>query len=474
MMRTMQPGDNSDEAIELSQLHLAATGHPSTVDRSTVQAAPDAAPSTSESRMATSSIGTDAERHLHASELPPVDRGRHAWGFLVGAFLVEAIFLGLPSSFGVFQNYYSGQDAFKDSKSIPVIGALGLGLGYMGSPFVTQLVVFYPKSPKKLIYAGLALCVLACIGASFAKTIPQLIVTKGIMLGCGVTLAYMPTIGFINEWFVQRRGLASGIMFGGAGTSGLVLPIIFEKSLTRLGYQTTLRIWAITMAVILTPSIHFLIRGRLPDSQRTARRRLNLKFMKNPLFLLVAATNFLQGVAYFIPTIYLPSYAADLRMPAIQATLLLSFLNLSNTLGQAFIGFLSDRLGSSIPFFFSALVGGLSICVVWGLSKSFVPLVVFSFVYGLSAGGYSVLYPKFAWELAADDPHTQLLLVGFLYFERGIGSVLSGPISSALIGSQQHVQSYAINKYESIVLFTGITMCVSCISIFGKFMKRTS
>jgi MFS family permease len=238
------------------------------------------------------------------------------------------------------------------------------------------------------------------------------------MLGLGMTLAYMPTLGYINEWFVQRRGLANGIMFGGAGVTGLVLPILFEKSLAKIGYQMTLRIWSIVMAFILLPSVHFLIRGRLPDSQRTARRRSNLAFFKNPVFLLVASANFLQGLAFFIPTIYLPSYAADLQIPAIQSTLLLSFLNLSNTLGQAFTGFLSDRLGSTIPFFLSTLIGGLSICIIWGLSKSFVPLVVFSFVYGLSAGGYSVLYPKFALEVAADDPHTQLVLVGFLYFER--------------------------------------------------------
>lgn len=386
--------------------------------------------------------------------------------------MVEAMFSCLPNSFGIFQNYYSSQEAFKDSKSIPIIGTLGLGLAFMISPLVTQFVAFYPKSPKKLIYAGLILSVLACLGASFAKTVPQLIFTQGVMLGFGIALAYLPTLSFINEWFVQRRGLASGIMFGGAGVTGLVLPILFEKSLAGLGYQWTLRLWAIAMAITITPSIHFLIKGRLPDSQRTARRKINFKFLRNPVFLLVAVTNLLQGMAFFIPTIFLPSYAADLRIPAIQTSLLLSFLNLASTLGQAFTGYLADRVGSGVPFFFSTIVGGLSICLIWGLSKSYAPLVLFSFVYGISAGGYSVLYPKFAWEVASDDPHTQLLLVGFLYFERGIGNVLSGPISSALLGSQRHVQSYAISKYESMVLFTGITMCAGCLSILGRFVKR--
>lgn len=207
-------------------------------------------------------------------------------------------------------------------------------------------------------------------------------------------------------------------MFGGAGLFGLVVPLLFEKSLARFGYRLTLRIWAIVMIVSISPIFHFLVKGRLPDSQRTARRKINLSVFKNNLFLLIAATNLLQGLAYFIPSIYLPSYAADLRMSSIQSTLLLSFLNLSTTMGQSLAGHISDKFGTMIPFFLSTFIGGVSVCAIWGLSKSFVPLIVFSFVYGISAGGYSVLYTKFAWEITADDPHTQMLLVGFLFFER--------------------------------------------------------
>jgi hypothetical protein len=55
---------------------------------------------------------------------------------------------------------------------------------------------------------------------------------------------------------------------------------------------------------------------------------------------------------------------------------------------------------------------------------------------------------------------------------RGIGNVLCGPISSFLLGTWEHVPSYALSKYEAMVLFTGITMCVSCVSVFEKFMRK--
>jgi len=417
-------------------------------------------------------VTEEGRRHLNESSLPPVDHGWHAWSYLAGAFIFEGISLGLITSFGVFQNYFNSTPPFAGNKSISVIGSIASGIPYLLAPFMTQLLALYPILDRKLLYAGLLLKVLGCIGASFAGSVAQLIPTLGVTYGLGVALAYIPVLGYINEWFVKRRGLASGIMFGGAGLSGLVLPVLFEKSLSGLGYRLTLRVWGCLLAVTLAPNYYFLVRGRLPDSHRTARRRVNYSFFKNPFFLLIALANFFQGLAYFIPSIYLPSYAADLQISSLQSTLLLSFLNLSTTLGQSLSGHLSDKLGSTLPFFLSTFVAGLSICIIWGLSKSFVPLFIFSMVYGISAGGYSVLYPKFAWEVAADDPHTQLFMVGFLYFERGIGNVLSGPISSLLIGSRQQVHSYAISKYEAMVLFTGLTMSASCVSIVGRFMRR--
>lgn len=136
------------------------------------------------------SMLVDSESPAHASELPPVDRGRQAWGCLAGAFLLEAIFsgnhsnshrstfylskymhTGIPYGFGVFQKYYSEQEAFANDKRLPLIGAIGLGLGYLGAPFVTQFTLIFPKSPKKLIYLGVLLYIAACISASFANTV---------------------------------------------------------------------------------------------------------------------------------------------------------------------------------------------------------------------------------------------------------------------------------------------------------------
>lgn len=73
------------------------------------------------------------------------------------------------------------------------------------------------------------------------------------------------------------------------------------------------------------------------------------------------------------------------------------------------------------------------------------------------------------WEVGSslNDP-----LMCDLTIHRGIGNVISGPISSALLGNQHDLGSYASGKYGVLVLFTGIIMCFGSISIVGKLWKR--
>lgn len=49
--------------------------------------------------------------------------------------------------------------------------------------------------------------------SSFATTTTELIVSQGIAYGIGASIAYAPTIIFLDDWFVRRKGLAFGIMW---------------------------------------------------------------------------------------------------------------------------------------------------------------------------------------------------------------------------------------------------------------------
>lgn len=57
-----------------------------------------------------------------------------------------------------------------------------------------------------LIAAGLT-------AASFANKVDHLILTQGVLYGLGASIIYCPTLLFIDEWFIERKGLAYGVLW---------------------------------------------------------------------------------------------------------------------------------------------------------------------------------------------------------------------------------------------------------------------
>ena len=60
---------------------------------------------------------------------------------------------------------------------------------------------------------GFIIMCLALSLSSFATSTTHLILSQGVAYGIGASLAYAPTIVFMEEWFVRRKGLAFGIMW---------------------------------------------------------------------------------------------------------------------------------------------------------------------------------------------------------------------------------------------------------------------
>jgi MFS family permease len=41
----------------------------------------------------------------------------------------------------------------------------------------------------------------------------QVILTQGMLYGIGSGLLFAPCVSFIDEWFLERRGLANGLLY---------------------------------------------------------------------------------------------------------------------------------------------------------------------------------------------------------------------------------------------------------------------
>ncbi|KDN45117.1 hypothetical protein RSAG8_05032, partial [Rhizoctonia solani AG-8 WAC10335] len=235
------------------------------------------------------------------AELPPMDKGFHAYAFLAGGFVVELLIWALPFTYGVFLNHYTSHHLFDGPQEtlLPLVGTLSSGIIYLTSVFVMPLLARYPQHRQTMMWAGAVLCVVAMIGAAFSRL--------GILYSIGGTIVYFPMQMYVFEWFKERRGLANGLIFAGTGLGGVILPFVAEKLLINYGLRTTFMALAISYAILLTASLPF-VKGRLPPSSLIIpQQHSDWSFLRNPEFLILFAGNFLQGLGNFVPGIWLPT-----------------------------------------------------------------------------------------------------------------------------------------------------------------------
>jgi MFS family permease len=193
---------------------------------------------------------------------------------------------GFPMAFGVFQEHYSRQPEFQDSPNIAAIGTISSSIYFLGAPFATRLVTRFQRWQYHMVLGGTTTCILALLGASFARSVNVLIATQGVLYGTGFLFLYSPLLSMLNEWFVQRRGFAYAVVYAGGGFSGVGLPFLFEWLLGRWGFRGALRIFVVIQLVLIVPILP-LLRGRLPVSTRATYRPIDLSFLKNPVFWLL-------------------------------------------------------------------------------------------------------------------------------------------------------------------------------------------
>ncbi|KAK2799831.1 hypothetical protein FQN50_008352 [Emmonsiellopsis sp. PD_5] len=414
----------------------------------------------------------DVQQLQQEFSLPPADGGLQAWLFLAGSFAIEALVWGFPYSFGLFQDYYTRNEPFKhDPSGIPVIGTTALGIMYLGSPVCFAAMGRWPLVRRWSNPVGLVIMVVAMISSSYSTAVWHLIFTQGALYAIGGSLVYSPVIIFVDEWFIQRKGFAFGVMWAGTGFAGVAVPFVMSWLLERYSFTATLRIWGIILAVCSIPLL-LVVKPRIPPSQNHQPRRMDLSFLKDRSFIILQLGNILEGLGFFMPTVYLPSYARSLGIPSGTITATVSLLNGSMVFGCIFVGLLVDRFHVTTAVLICTIGATISTFVFWGLAVSIPLLCIFSIVYGFFAGGFTTTYTGIVRETHKANPSSDTGLVfGMLAAGRGVGSVICGPLSEALMRKQGWADNAAFGygtEYGPLIVFTGISAVLGGIGFGAK------
>lgn len=342
---------------------------------------------------------------------------------------------------------------------------------YLDMPLINALLRAYPHQARWAPAVGILIMCGSLAASSWSTSVVHLIVTQGIFYAIGGSISYCPCILYMDEWFVKRKGLAYGIMWSGTGLGGVTLPLLLEYFLDKYGFATTLRIWAGVLFASTMPLMYFL-KPRLPPSANAYSSFKNLGFVFSKAFMLYQVTNVIEALGYFLPGIYLPSYArTTLNAGPFLSALTLLVVNIGAVIGCVAMGSLTDHLHVTTCLLISAVGTAVGTFLLWGLGTNLAALYMFCIAYGFFGGAYTSTWPGIMRQISStpgreDGGRTfdPTMVCSFLAAGRGVGNVVSGPLSEALITGfpwKGDAMAGFGSGYGPLIAFTGVTALAS-------------
>ena len=396
----------------------------------------------------------DAPGHEQDSTTPdPVpDGGLQAWLQVLGSWVVLADTWGIVNSFGPWLTYYEKELLVGVSASdLSWIGSLQAALLMFVGPIAGPL--FDAGYFNELLWVGLFLIVFGLFMTSLCTTYWQLMLAQGVCVGLGCGLTFLPSTAILSQYFHKRRALAIGIASTGSPIAGVVIPIIFGKLVSTVGFPWATRCVAFILLAVSTIPLATM-RTRTPPSGRK-RSLVDRDALRDVPFLLcclgIAITFLTLYVAYF----YLQLFALefDIVHSLSFSNYLVTIMSAGSIIGRVAPNYAADKLGSLNMLTVVTFISGI-LCLAWLGIRNLGGVVAFAFLYGLFSGGIVSITPSVIVDLTPD-----LSLVGTrmgMTFAVTAVAVLCGtPIGGAILKSNTETAWLAAIGYSAAALLLG-------------------
>ncbi|RDW88397.1 hypothetical protein BP6252_00429 [Coleophoma cylindrospora] len=377
---------------------------------------------------------------------------------LIMATIVEALLWGFVFSFGLFQNQYAAEGVFVAREvEISMIFIAAVGFMYGSGAVFEVLFTRFPVVLKVCSRCGLPVAAIGLFLASRSTEAWQFILTQGLFYGIGAAMQYYSAYSHISDWYSDNKGFAFGMMLAGSGIGGVVIPLIIGPILKNQGSTKALSVWAIVL-ILPTPVNWFYLKPRNWNSAPASPQPLDWSFLKSKVFWVYQGANIIQSAGYFLPGIYVATFAQALGLSAWEGISLTAILNICGSFSSLAIGKLSDIRDVPNIVIASMAAQSVSVLLVWGLADNMAHLSVFVIIYGLVAGGFTSIYSGMAREIRRDCPNmSDTWMMGILSSGRGIGPILCSITTLTLFSSnpEDTIKEGYGSPYEGFVLFSG-------------------
>ncbi|KAK0224157.1 major facilitator superfamily domain-containing protein [Armillaria fumosa] len=371
------------------------------------------------------------------------DGGTRAWLVVLGCFMFASTCMAYGLVWGVLQDYYhtymfpetslsilslaGGVQNFLMNGTAYLSGGLGDRYGY-----------------KRLLILSSILAYLCLLASAFSTKLYHVFLFQGIFLGFSHGLGMPLYMSLPSQWFLEKRGVATGLAVCGSGIGGGVSSLIVRKLLSTVGFRKTMLIYSSMHAVIWIIALCLL-----KERRRTQR-----------LYWHLWLSHANEGPFYFSTT-YTKQFVPSIGKDSILAVIPLVVMNFSAGIGRILAGRLADYFGPINVFFSSFFFGGLFQMLVWTFAKTYASIIVFSILNGLVGCWFLSLLPVVCAELFGIQGLSTI--TGFMVLANSPGQMAGAPIAGAILSASG-------GNWVAVTMYSGgITVLGALCVLYARF-----
>jgi MFS family permease len=323
-----------------------------------------------------------------------------------------------------------------------LVGAVGLGLGFVGAGLAPNLTLFA--------------------------------LAHGLLVGLlGTSATFAPLVADTSQWFDRRRGIALAICMSGNYAAGAVWPPVMQFFIERSGWRATYVGMGLFCLVAMLP-LALVLKRRPPaweagprpaqaetagvQAEAAAGRPLGLS--PNVLTGLLCVAGVSCCVAMSMPQVHIVAYCGDLGFGPARGAEMLSLMLGMGVLSRLASGWISDRIGGLRTLLLGSILQGIALLMFLPF-KGLVSLYLVSAMFGLFQGG---IVPAYALIVREYFPPAQAgARVGTVLMATLLGMALGGWMSGAVFDLTGSYQAAFLN---------GIGWNLLNLTIVGFLLRR--
>ncbi|KAE8410954.1 MFS general substrate transporter [Aspergillus pseudocaelatus] len=389
-----------------------------------------------------------------------VPDGGYAWVVITGCAIVTWWFIGTPYCWGVLQSALV-KNRTSSASTLAFVGSLASAcisfLGIANAGLIRKIGLRFSA-----LLGVFALGLGEVLSGFTTGNIGGLFATAGVVMGFGISLCFMTVSATPAQYFKAKRGTANGIVYAAGGLGGAATSFILNALIDRVGIAWTFRILGFMTWGTGLPAA-CLIEERVPI-RRT--RMIEWPLFRDGRFALLFAAGAIATFPLLVPPFFLPLYSESMGMSSSVGAAVVAAFNFSSAAGRLLCGFCSDLIGPLNTLFISLLLSALSALVLWPVSTTIAPLIVFVVINGMANGGFFSTMPTVISNVFGSARVS--VAMGMMVTGWAGGYLMGAPIAGYILDASGG-QENGVSAYRPAIFYAGGMALVA--TILAMFVR---